>query len=139
MEVDTQTGQVVIHKLVASHDVGFALNPDSVEGQLQGGMVQGLGAALMEDVRLNNGNVENPSFKDYKIPTAVDFPSIETSIVEQNSEEGPYGAKGVGETPINPPAAAIANAVYDAVGVRITDLPITPEKILEALREKADT
>jgi CO/xanthine dehydrogenase Mo-binding subunit len=88
---------------------------------------------------MKDGEVENRSFKDYKIPTGVDIPSIETSIVEQNSEEGPYGAKGVGEPPINPPAAAIANAVYDAVGVRIKELPITPEKIMRALRDKSDS
>lgn len=137
VEVDPQTGQVTIHKLIASHDVGFALNPLSVEGQLQGGMAQGLGAALSEEVRFKDGRVENPSFMDYKIPTAVDLPFIETAIVQQSSDEGPYGAKGVGEPPIVPPAAAIANAIHDAVGVRIKDLPITPEKVLQALKEKS--
>ncbi len=137
VEVDPQTGQVTVHKLMASHDVGFALNPTSVEGQLQGGMAQGIGSALSEEVKFRGGRVENPAFVDYKMPTAVDLSFIETSIVEQSSEEGPYGAKGVGEPPVNPPAAAIANAVYDAVGVRIKDLPITPEKILAALRGKS--
>ncbi|MGQ9630398.1 MAG: xanthine dehydrogenase family protein molybdopterin-binding subunit [bacterium] len=137
VEVDPETGRVRVLRLVAAQDVGFAINPLSVEGQIQGGAAQGLGWGLMEGVIYENGRVVNAGFLDYKMPTACDVPPIEPVIVEVASEAGPYGAKGVGEPPIVPTSAAIANAIYDAVGARIKELPITPEKVFRALREKA--
>ncbi|HKZ50872.1 MAG TPA: xanthine dehydrogenase family protein molybdopterin-binding subunit, partial [Dehalococcoidia bacterium] len=136
VEVDTETGQVRVLRLVAAQDVGFAINPTSVEGQMEGGAVQGLGYALTEDVMLGEGHVRNPNLTDYRVFTALDVPVIETIMVEEASAEGPYGARGVGEPPLVPTAPAVANAVYDAVGVRITELPITSEKVLAALRAK---
>jgi xanthine dehydrogenase molybdenum-binding subunit len=133
VEVDTETGQVKILNFVAAHDTGRTINPLGVRGQTFGGVAQGIGYALTEEVVFKNGKVANPQFLDYKIPTALDMPPIQTIDVETIDPEGPYGAKGVGEPGLVPTAAAIANAVYDAIGVRITDLPITPEKILKAL------
>jgi len=135
VEVDTETGQVRVLKIVAAHDVGRAINPMYVEGQIAGGIHMGLGYALTEELQVQEGRVRNPVFLDYRLPTALDMPEIEIHIVETNDPEGPFGAKGVGEMGVTPTAAAIANAVYDAVGVRITSLPITPEKVLRALLE----
>ena len=134
VEVDTDTGDVKVLKMVNALDVGKVLNPKALEGQVYGGIAQGLGYALYEQILTRDGATLNPSFRDYKIPTAVemDFP-IELVFVETNDPEGPYGAKGVGEPGLVPTAPAIANAIYDAVGVRITTLPITPEKVLAAL------
>ena len=108
----------------------------NLEGQMHGGVVQGIGYALTEKLFYKNGKVLNPSFTDYKMPIAPDIPEIMSIFVEEPDSNGPYGARGVGEGPITPTAAAIANAIYDAVGVRIKELPITSEKILKALREK---
>ena len=137
VEVDPETGKVALLKFNAAQDVGFALNPSCVEGQMRGGATQGIGYGMMEGYLYGrNGELLNPNLLDYKIPTALDTPNIGTVLVEAGNPDGPYGAKGVGEPPIIPSAAAIANAVYDAVGVMITDLPITPEKVVRALREK---
>lgn len=133
VEVDTETGKVEILNFVAAHDTGRTINPLGFEGQTYGGIAQGIGYALNEEVIFNNGKVANDQFHDYKILTAMDMPPVEIIQVESNDPEGPYGAKGVGEPGLVPTAAAIANAIYDAVGVRITDLPITPEKVLKAL------
>ena len=132
--VDSQTGRITVDRFTAAQEVGFAINPLSVEGQIQGGVAQGLGWALMEQIVYQDGQVVNPGFLDYKVPTACDVPAIEVVMVEAPSRDGPYGAKGVGEPCIIPTAPSIANAICDAVKARINDLPITPEKVLRALR-----
>jgi 4-hydroxybenzoyl-CoA reductase alpha subunit len=136
VEVDLETGQVRPLRIVAAHDIGRAINPMAVEGQIEGGIHMGLGYALTEEVLVKEGRVGNPNFMDYRLHTAADMPQIETIIVETDDPEGPFGAKGVGEMGANAIAAAVANAVYDAVGVRITSLPITGEKVLRALAKK---
>ena len=137
VEVDKETGQVKILKYVAAHDVGRAINPMLLEGQVYGGATMGIGYALTERLILQNGKVMNPNFLDYKMLTAKDVPNIEPIVIETNDPFGPFGAKGIGEPGLVPTAPAIANAIYDAVGVRIKELPITPEKVLAALKEKA--
>jgi len=131
--VDPETGQVRLLGYLAAQDVGAALNPANVEGQIEGGVVSSVGFALTEHLVLDQGRPLNTSLLDYKLPTALDVPAIGSSLIEERSATGPYGAKGVGEPPVIPVAAAIANAIEDAVGVRIRDLPITPEKIRRAL------
>ncbi|MDP6776046.1 MAG: molybdopterin-dependent oxidoreductase, partial [Candidatus Latescibacteria bacterium] len=136
VEVDPDTGQVRLIDLVVGQDVGRSLNPTLVEGQMQGGATQAVGFGMMEGYRYDDeGRLMNPNLLDYPIPTALDMPEIRTVIVEQSSPEGPYGAKGVGEPPIIPGAAAIANAIHDAVGARVTELPTTPERVLAAILE----
>jgi xanthine dehydrogenase molybdenum-binding subunit len=138
VEVDTETGIIEIIRVVAAHDVGTAINPASVEGQIQGAVQQGIGYALTEDYRVDSGTGEplNPNFSDYKILTSVDMPQIETILVQAASETGPFGAKSVGESGLVATAAAIANAVYDAIGIRFKELPMTPERVLTALQNK---
>lgn len=131
--VDTETGEVTILKSVACHDVGRAINPAAVVGQIAGGSHQGLGYAMMEDFIVENGVTKTPSFAEYLIPTALDFPTTEVIILESGSGVGPFGAKGIGEPSLTPAAPAVANAVADAIGARIHALPLTPEKVLEAL------
>ncbi|HXJ79703.1 MAG TPA: xanthine dehydrogenase family protein molybdopterin-binding subunit [Candidatus Methylomirabilis sp.] len=134
LEVDPDTGEVTIHDFVVVQDVGKAINPIGVEGQMQGGAVQSLGIALTEGLLFDdNGRLTNPSLLDYRKLTAADLPNLETVIVEVPSPAGPFGARGVGEPPIVPAPAAIANAVQDAVGARLTELPISPERIALAL------
>jgi CO/xanthine dehydrogenase Mo-binding subunit len=137
VEVDKETGKVKILKYVAAHDVGRAINPMLLEGQIYGAAAMGAGYALTERLILEKGEVMNANFRDYKILTAKDVIPVEPVIVETVDQDGPYGAKGIGEPGCVPTAPAIANAIYDAVGVRMKDLPITPEKIVKALREKA--
>lgn len=134
--VDTETGEISVLKSVACHDVGRAINPTAVEGQIAGGSSQGLGYALMEEFLVEAGRIKTPSLTEYLIPTAVDFPHTEAIILESGSGVGPFGAKGIGEPAVTPAPAAVANAVADALGVRIHDLPITPEKVLEALSRR---
>ena len=136
VEVDRETGQVKILNYIAAHDVGKALNPMLLEGQIYGGGLQGIGYALGERMIFEKGVLKNGNFLDYKMPTAKDVPPVQAVIVETDEQAGPFGAKGIGEPGLVPTAPAIANAIYDAVGVRIKDLPITPEKILRALKEK---
>jgi CO/xanthine dehydrogenase Mo-binding subunit len=137
VEVDIETGRVKLLKLVGAHDVGKGINPVTCLGQIEGGMVHGVGPALYEEMVIDeNGRVKNTSFLDYKIPSALDVPEITSLLVEAPHRDGPWGAKGIGEMTLVPMAAAIANAIYDAVGVRIKDLRITPDKILEALKAK---
>jgi xanthine dehydrogenase molybdenum-binding subunit len=133
VEVDTETGQVSILRIVGAFDVGRAMNPAQVEGQITGGEVMGIGYALTEDMIVQEGKICNPNFADYRILRSCDVPEIEAIIVESNEPTAAFGAKGVGEITNVGTAAAIANAVYDAVGVRITDLPITQEKVLEGI------
>lgn len=135
VEVDEGTGDVSILRIVAAHDVGKAINPQGVEGQIQGGVTQAIGHALSEHVSYDaEGTPMAQGFLDYKIPSAMDLPAVEPVIVEVPDEEGPFGARGIGEPPILAFAPAVANAIYDAVGVRITSLPITAEKVLAALK-----
>lgn len=134
VEVDTETGQVNMLNFVAAHDVGRAINPQTTEGQIHGGVAQGIGWALMENMVTDKGKVLNPNFRDYVIPGPLDLPPIQSILVEPVDPNGPFGAKGIGEPALNPAPAAVANAIYNAVGVRITELPISPEKILKALK-----
>jgi xanthine dehydrogenase molybdenum-binding subunit len=136
VEVDRETGKVTILNYVAAHDVGRAINPMLLEGQVYGAAVMGAGYALTEQLILKQGEVMNPNFRDYKILTAKDRVPVTPVIVETIDRDGPFGAKGIGEPGCVPTAPAIANAIYDAIGVRIRDLPITPEKILNALKER---
>lgn len=134
VEVDTETGEVTVLRLAAAHDCGKAINPMLLEGQLEGGVAMGLGYGLLEEMVLENGQVQNAQFTDYILPTALDVPAIELAIVEEPAPKGPFGAKGVSEASLLPTAPAIVNAIYDAVGVRIRELPVTPEKVLAALK-----
>lgn len=136
VEVDTETGRVKVLRVTAAQDCGFALNPMSVVGQMEGAIVQGSGYALTENLIHKDGITMNPNFLEYGLPTVLDSPSIEAIPVETIDPEGPFGAKGMGEAALIPTAPAIANAIYDAVGVRIKSLPITPEKVLAALEEQ---
>lgn len=136
VKVCEETGHVQILDYVAAHDVGRAINRLTLEGQIEGGVTQGLGFSLWEEMLFQDGKVVNPNFADFKIPLAVDVPPIKVIIVEPGDPMGPFGAKGIGQTCAVPVAPAIANAIFDAVGVRIRDLPITAEKILKALPGK---
>jgi CO/xanthine dehydrogenase Mo-binding subunit len=137
--VDPETGQVTLSRLTTAQDVGKAINPLSVEGQIQGGSTQSVGIALWEEVMYDeHGQVRNPGLLDYRIATAADMPMIETILVEAPGGDGPYGAKLVGEPPIIPPVAAVANAVATAIGTRVYDLPITPERVWRAIQSKRE-
>jgi CO/xanthine dehydrogenase Mo-binding subunit len=136
VEVDTETGKVRVVDSYVSDDCGKALNPMAVHGQTNGATAQATAWALYEKLDFQDGRLMNGNFADYGMPTADALPAFQSGFVESNDPNGPYGAKGASETAILPGAAAIANAVYDAIGVRINDLPITPEKVLAALREK---
>ena len=135
VEVNRQTGAVKLLKVYAAHDTGKAIHPSNCEGQIEGGVSMGLGFALYENFLFQGSELLNPSFLDYKLPTALEMPEIEPIIVECTHQEGPYGSKGMGETTNVALPPALANAIFDAVGVRIYDLPITPEKILQALQQ----
>ncbi len=137
VEVDTETGEIVVTGYWASHDVGRAINPLLLAGQVEGGVAQGIGWALTEDMVTRDGRVLNPTFLDYRIPGSKDLPRVVSDFVEPIDVNGPFGAKGIGEPALNPVPAAIANAVYDAIGVRFTSLPMSAERVLLALREKA--
>jgi CO/xanthine dehydrogenase Mo-binding subunit len=132
--VDTETGEVTVLKSVGAHDVGQAINPAAVAGQIEGGAAQGQGYALSEAMIYKDGELMTPSFSEYLIPTAMDVPRVEAIILESRSGVGPFGAKGIGEPALTPVAPAIANAVADAIGVRVFELPITPERVVMALR-----
>jgi CO/xanthine dehydrogenase Mo-binding subunit len=131
--VDTETGEVTVLKAAASHDVGRAINMAAAEGQIIGGGMQGLGYALMEDLVVKEGVILTPSLAEYLIPTSVDFPCIDAIILESGSGVGPFGAKGIGEPSLTPAAPAVASAIANAIGVPIHSLPITPEKVLQAV------
>jgi len=133
LSVDEKTGNITIHRYVVAQDVGYAVNPTYIEGQIEGGVSQGLGQALSEEIVYRDGHVLNANLTDYKMPTAQDMPNVETILVERASAAGPYGAKGVGEPPCIEPPATIANAVAAATGVFMTSLPITAERVALAL------
>lgn len=131
--VDTKTGEITVLKSVGCHDVGRAINPIAVEGQIQGGSAQGIGYALMEEVQVKDGVTRTPSLSEYLIPTAKDLPTTKAIILESGTGVGPFGAKGIGEPALTPAAPAVANAVANAIGVRIHDLPLTPQRVLAAV------
>ena len=134
MEVDPETGGVTVLRYTAIQDVGRAIHPSYVEGQLQGGAAQGIGWALNEEyVYSETGTLENPGFLDYRVPVASDLPMIDTVLVEVPNPRHPYGVRGVGEVPIVPPLAAVANAIYHACGTRMSHLPASPPRLLAAL------
>ena len=133
VEVSEATGQVQVLKVASAHDVGRALNPLAAEGQIHGGIHMGLGYALSEELRIEEGRVINPQFMEYALLTASDMPDIVVHLIETVDAAGPFGAKGLGESGVIPVAAAVANAVKDAVGVRLTELPMTPERVFRAL------
>ena len=135
LSVDAETGEVTLHKYVVAQDVGFAMNPTYIEGQIEGGVAQGLGQALSEEIVYEGGRVVNANLTDYKMPTTLDMPRVDTILVQHPSLVGPYGAKGVGEPPNIEPPAAVANAVAAATGLRVTVLPITAERIALGLRD----
>ena len=137
VEVDTETGEVRIIKHCAALDCGRAINPSAVECQIEGAVSHGLGWTLLENMIWEEGKTLNPSFLDYRIPTIFDAPEVETIMVETIDPQGPFGAKGAGEPAMVPLAASINNAIYNAIGVRFHELPITPEKVLKALAEKS--
>ena len=133
LEVDTLTGGVKLHKMTCVQDVGKVINKLGIEGQMEGGIAQGIGYGLSEELIIEEGIVKNPNFRDYKVVTAPEMPEIECHFIEDDEETGPYGAKGISELPCIIPGASIANAVYNAIGVRFDNPPITPEKIVRAL------
>ncbi len=135
--VDDETGEVTLSQYVAVQDVGFAVNPKYAAGQVVGGAVQGIGQALFEELQYVDGVLRNPNFTDYKLPTTVDVPEIEAILVEEPSQHGPYGVKGVGEPSVALPPAAIANAVYDAIGTQVHELPMTAERVHRAVNGQA--
>ncbi len=135
--VDLETGKVIIDGMTDAHDCGFAINRTSVEGQMEGSLSMGLGEALFEEVKFGpEGRILNPNLSEYKVPTSLDVPDIKTIIVESNEPNGPFGAKEVGEGAIMPTIPAILNAVYDATGVRIHELPLVPERVYMAIKKK---
>lgn len=136
VEVDTLTGKVEVLDSVFAQDVGKAINPKLIEGQMDGGFAMALGYALLEDLKLKNGRIMNNKFSRYLIPTAMDMIDFEKIIIEDPETTAPYGAKGIGEPVMIPVAPAILNAIYNAMGVRFTELPVTPEKIVKALNTK---
>jgi CO/xanthine dehydrogenase Mo-binding subunit len=137
VDVDDETGEVEVLRICAAHDCGTAINPMLVEGQVEGGISMGLGMALQEEMLFDaNGRHINPNLTNYIMPTSLDMPELHVDIVQGFDPTGPFGAKGVGEPTAVPTAAAILNAIHDAVGVRITSLPATSEKILTAIKAK---
>ncbi|HYR01283.1 MAG TPA: molybdopterin cofactor-binding domain-containing protein, partial [Casimicrobiaceae bacterium] len=137
VEVDTETGVVKLLKVTGAHDVGRVLNRLGIEGQIEGGIVMGQGYAITEELIVEDGVVRNPGFRDYKLVTAPEIPAMDIHFIETMDGEGPQGAKGVGEAPAICMAAATANAIANATGVRIYELPFTPEKVYRALHRAA--
>jgi len=136
VEVNTESGDVQILKMWDAHDIGKAINPQSVEGQIEGSLVMGIGYSFMENLRFDKkGRPANGNFANYRLPRSIGTPPMESILIETNDPEGPFGAKGMGEASLLPTSAAIANAIYDAVGVRLKELPFTPDKIIHALKE----
>jgi len=137
VEVDDETGEVEVLRIAAAHDCGTPINPMLVEGQIEGGIAMGIGFALQEEILFDaDGRQINPNFTNYIMPTALDMPDIAVDILDSYDPTGPFGAKGVGEPSLVPTAAAILNAIHDAVGVRITSLPATSQKVLAAIKAK---
>ncbi len=139
VEVDTETGEVHLVRVTAAHDVGRILNPVTLEGQIEGGVLQSAGMGLYEKMKTNGGDITTPDFSTYIIPTAMDVPEIESVFIEARYSKGPFGAKGIGETPAMPGAVAIANAVTHATGIRFHELPVTAEAVRLALSRRTDS
>jgi CO/xanthine dehydrogenase Mo-binding subunit len=139
VEVNTATGQVRVLRVISAHDVGKAVNRQQVEGQIEGGLVQALGYALMEEFQMREGRVLTPGFSTYLLPTARDIPELVPIILELGDVEGPYGARGVAELPLVPFAPALAAAIHDATGAWVSELPFTPERVLRALQKRASS
>jgi CO/xanthine dehydrogenase Mo-binding subunit len=139
VEVDQETGEVRVLRLTSAHDVGKVINPGGHQGQIAGAVVQGLGYALMEELVVEDGRVSNVALGDYKLPNIKDLPPLQTVLLEDGGGVGPYRIKGIGEPPTGAVAPAIANAIADATGLRLRSLPITAEKTLRALRQRAAT
>jgi CO/xanthine dehydrogenase Mo-binding subunit len=137
VEIDDETGIIKVKKIASAHDVGTALNPISVRGQIVGGVVMGLGYAIHERLQFEDGRVINPSFMDYKLASSQEIPEIVAIPVEVPLPEGPFGAKGIGELAVVGIAPAIGNGIYDALKVRIKDLPLFPERVLSAIESGA--
>ena len=133
--MDPDTGEIKLIRVTTAHDIGRVLNPVGHQGQIFGGLMQGIGYALMEELVIEDGRVTNLSLGDYKIPTFMDLPEVRTVLLEPGKGVGPYDTKAIGESPNGPIAAAIANAIADAVGVRIQSLPLTSEKVYRALKD----
>jgi 4-hydroxybenzoyl-CoA reductase subunit alpha len=136
VEVDPETGVVKILKMTVAHDVGCAINPLAVEGQMDGQVFSGMGQTLFEECIIENGLIVNPSLLDYKLPRSFEIPEVDHIIVETVDPHGPFGAKEVGQGPIQCTTQAIANAVSNAIGYPINELPLTPERVLKAINEK---
>jgi 4-hydroxybenzoyl-CoA reductase subunit alpha len=135
VEVDLRTAEVKVLRMTVAHDCGQPLNPMSVEGQIEGSIVMGMGYTLSEELLFEGGQTLNPSFLGYKIPTAIQTPEMSIDHIITQDPEGPFGAKETGEGSLDPTLAAISNAIYNATGVRIKELPITPERMLERLEK----
>lgn len=136
VSVDPETGQVRVGRVVGVHDVGFPINPTGLTGQIEGGFIQGLGMGTLEELRVEQGRVQSLNFGEYRILSAADIPPLSVELIERGDGPGPFGAKRLGEITATPTAAAIANAVHDAIGVRIHDLPVTAEKVYRALKQR---
>jgi 4-hydroxybenzoyl-CoA reductase subunit alpha len=136
VSVDAETGQVTVERIIAAHDCGKAINPLTVEGQVEGSVWMGLGQAVQEEMLWEKGRLMNPGLLEYRTASILESPPIEPILVESHDPEGPFGAKEAGEGSLAAAIPAVVNAIYDAVGVWITSLPVTPEKILKALEEK---
>jgi CO/xanthine dehydrogenase Mo-binding subunit len=134
--VDTWTGEVTIERFTAAHDVGRAINPGQVRGQIEGGALQGIGYGLWEEIISDNGIIMNPGFSTYIIPTSMDAPEFDPIIVEHPFPGGPFGAKGFGEQPLMGAAPAVTSAIFHATGARVKEIPATPERILGLLKGK---
>ncbi len=135
LEVDTNTGKIEVLKSCIVQDVGKAINPNLIEGQIDGGFTMALGYTLFEDLNVVEGEMKHRKFSKYLIPTAMDTIEVEKVIVEDPESSAPYGAKGIGEPVMIPVAPAILNAIYDAIGVRVKELPVTPERLFKAIKE----
>lgn len=138
LEVDTNTGRVDLLKSVFAQDAGRAVNPSLVKGQMDGGFAMSLGYTLFEDLNLDKGKMKNNKFSKYLLPTSMDMIDVENIIIEDPESTAPYGAKGIGEPVTIPMGPAILNAIYDAIGVRVKDLPVTPERLMKAIRESEE-
>lgn len=140
VEVNKETGEVKVLKVWDAHDIGKAINPQSVEGQIEGSLAMGIGYTFLENLQFDGkGRTANGNFANYRLPRSVGTAPVETILIETNDPEGPFGAKGMGEASLLPTSAAIANAIYDAVGIRLKELPFTPDKIIKALQERVDS
>ncbi|MBU1078133.1 MAG: molybdopterin-dependent oxidoreductase, partial [Spirochaetes bacterium] len=139
VSVDTRTGEIKVDKIWSAHDVGKAVNPQLVEGQIEGGVIQGMGYGIMENLVVQNGRILNPNFTGYIIPTIKDTPEIYPLIIENRDPNGPYGARGFGEPPLIGIAPAIANAIFHAVRIRMTETPMLPEILMKAIKKGVNT